>query len=285
MILIVGATGTNGRMVLDGLAKAGVRARALVRNPTKATGLAQPNVEIVAGDLDDPHSLASALAGVDRAFFVAAVDPRLPQWFRTFLEAAQQAGTEHILKFSAMCAEVNSPVELLRQHGETDQLLKDSGLKFTILQPNSFYQNMLWSIDAIKSTGSFYVPMGNARQSLVDVRDIAHVAVAALTTPGHEGKTYEITGPEAISYHDVAAVLSRVLEKPVNYVDVPLEAARQGMIQAGSPPWNANAVAELLGYFAQGHGERTTDIIQKITGTQPITFEQFARDHAGAFRS
>jgi uncharacterized protein YbjT (DUF2867 family) len=282
MILIIGATGTNGREVAVRLAAAGRKVRALVRSPKKATELATLGVEFVPGDLDDPASLDAALRGVERAFIVTAVDQRCVGWFRNFFDAAKRAGTRHIVKFSAMGAG-DPGAEILRQHGETDAMLVSSGVPYTILQPNSFYQNMLWSAGSIRERGEFYLPLRDARLSLVDVRDIASVAMAVLTEAGHEGKTYEITGPESLSFVDVAATLSKVLGKPVRYVDVPPEAAKQAMLAAGMPEWNAAAVTELYGAFATGRYGRTTDIVQRITGKPPISFEQFVRDNATAF--
>jgi uncharacterized protein YbjT (DUF2867 family) len=284
MILVVGATGTNGREVVNRLAAAGEHIRAMVRNPAKAGDLRIANVEVVAGDLDDPASLVAALAGVDRVFFASAVDQRFVAWFRNFLVAARQTSKPHVVKLSAFGADTGSSSEILRQHGETDKLLADSALRFTILRPNAFYQNMLWSAGTIKDHGAFYVPMRDAKQSLVDVRDIAAVAVEALTGPGHEGHVYELTGPESLSYHDVAAKLSVVLGRSIQYVDVPLEAAKQSMLKAGMPEWNAGAVAELYGLFAAGQGARTTDSVATITKKAPISFEQFAQEHAAAFQ-
>jgi uncharacterized protein YbjT (DUF2867 family) len=283
MILVIGATGTNGREVVARLAAAGEKVRALVRDPDRAEDLRRENVEVVRGDLDEPASLDAALAGVDRAFFVAAVGPRFVEWFRNFLDAALRSGGPRVVKFSGMGAGVDSPAEILRQHGETDEALAASGLPFTILRPNSFYQNMLWSAATIKGQGAFYLPMGDARQSLVDVRDIASVAVRALTGPGHEGRTYDLTGPEALSYGDVAEILARVLGRPVRYLDVPPGAALDSMLAGGMPGWNARALSELYGAFAGGTYERTTDAVERTTGARPIPFEQFARDHVAAF--
>jgi uncharacterized protein YbjT (DUF2867 family) len=282
MILVVGATGTNGREVVARLAQAGRPVRALVRDPAKATELRLPNVEVVRGDLDDPASLDVALKGVDRAFLVTAVDQRTGRWCQNFIEAAKRAGRPHVVKFSGMGAG-SAPVEIMRQHGATDQMLAGAGLPFTILRPNSFFQNMLWSAETIRAQGAFYLPLRDARQSLVDVRDIAAVAVEVLTAPGHEGQTYEVTGPEALSYHDVAATLSRVLGKPVRYVDVPPEAARESMLKAGMPAWNATAVTELYEVFATGQFATTTDVVERLTGRPARTFEAFARENASAF--
>jgi uncharacterized protein YbjT (DUF2867 family) len=283
MILVVGATGTNGREVLNRLVAAGRPARALVRDPEKAAGTLGPGVEVVRGDLDDPASLGPAFEGVERAFFLAAVDPRYVRWFGHFLDAALKSKTPHVVKFSALGAHPASPVEIFRQHGETDAALAASGLGYTILRPNAFYQNLLWSAQTIKEQGTIYQPMGIAKQSLVDVRDIADVAVAALTQDGHAGKTYEVTGPESLSFAEIAATFSRVLAKPVKHVDVSPEAALAGMLASGMPEWNAKAVTDLVVSFANGSASRTSDTVEKVAGHPPITFEQFARDHVDLF--
>ena len=283
MILVVGATGTNGREVVHRLADSGRAVRALVRNPSRAGDLQRPGVEIAGGELDDVASLEAALAGVDRAFLVAAVDPNYVEWVGNFAEAAKRSGSPHVVKFSAMGADAGSPVELLRQHGESDALLVGSGLPCTFLQPNSFYQNMFWSSGTIKDHGDFYLPVGDARQSQLDVRDIASVAVKALTGPGHEGKTYELTGPEALTFHEIANQLSKATGKPIRYVPVTRDAAEESMRKAGMPDWNVRALGELYGFFASGQAARLSDAIERVTGRPPIRFEQFARDFASSF--
>jgi uncharacterized protein YbjT (DUF2867 family) len=282
MILVIGATGTNGREVVQRLAGAGHRVRALVRDPEKAGGLRLANLELARGDLNDPASLDRAFQGVSRAFVLTAVGPRTVGWFQSAFEAAKRAGRPHVVKFSGMGAGV-ADAAILRQHAESDALLQASGLPYTILRPNSFFQNLLWSAGTIKDHGAFYLPMRDGKQSLVDVRDHAAVAARVLTEPGHEGKVYELTGPESLAYADVAATLARVLGKPVRYVDVPPEAARQSMLQAGMPAWNADAVTELYGAFATGQFGYRTDAVERIMGTPPIPFERFAGEHAAAF--
>jgi uncharacterized protein YbjT (DUF2867 family) len=286
MILVLGATGTNGREVLQRLAASGVPARALVRDPARARaqGLDAPGVELVPGDFDDRDALNAAFRGVEKAFVLTPVDRLEVDWVRSATGAAKAAGTRHLVRFSAMGADPASPSELARHHGESDEVLKSSGLAWTILQPNSFHQNILWSAGSVKAAGAIYAPMKDARQSFVDVRDIADVAVLALTRTGHEGQVYELTGPESLSYADLARILTEVLGKPVQYVDVPPEAAEAAMRQAGMPEWNAHAVTELFGRFATGAFAKTTDTVARLLGRPPIPFAQFAREHAGSFR-
>jgi uncharacterized protein YbjT (DUF2867 family) len=283
MILVLGATGTNGREVVRRLLAAGQNVRAMVRDPSKAADLASQKLELVEGDLEMPASLSVVLRGVRKAFFVSAVNERYPRHFTTFLQAALGSDAPHIVKLSGMGADIASRSELMRQHGQTDRDLASSGLPFTILRPNSFYQNLLFSAASIKEQGEFYLPLGDARQSLVDVRDIADVATAALTAPGHEGKVYELTGPESLSYSDVASKLSSTLGRQVRYVDVLAEAAHDSMRRSGMPPWNARAVAELYTLFAAGEAARQTGTVSELLGRPPISFDEFARDYAPAF--
>ena len=281
MILITGATGTNGRELVRQLTAAGERVRALVRAPADATGLTGPNVELAAGDFEKPETLEAALRDVDKAFLLTPLAERFVEWQSAFIKAAQRAGLKHLVKFSAMGAGVPE-IELLRLHGQTDDLLRGSGLPFTILQPNSFYQNILSSVETIKTQGAFYWPLKNAALSTVDIRDISAIAVQALTRSGHEGQTYVITGPEALTFEQAAEKLSAVLGRTIQYVDVPLSAAADSMRKAGMSEWDVRVVSELLGYFASGAVAAVTDTVPLLLGRPAISFEQFAKDYRAA---
>ena len=281
MILITGATGTNGQELVRRLTVAGERVRALVRAPADATGLTGPNVELAAGDFEKPETLEAALRDVDKAFLLTPLAERFVEWQSAFIKAAQRAGLKHLVKFSAMGAGVPE-IELLRLHGQTDDLLRGSGLPFTILQPNSFYQNILSSVETIKTQGAFYWPLKNAALSTVDIRDISAIAVQALTRSGHEGQTYVITGPEALTFEQAAEKLSAVLGRTIQYVDVPLSAAADSMRKAGMSEWDVRVVSELLGYFASGAVAAVTDTVPLLLGRPAISFEQFAKDYRAA---
>jgi len=283
MILVTGATGNNGQELVRQLTALGQRVRALVRNPSEAAKLKSPNLELAVGDFDRPETLHSALRGADQAFLLTPVAERSDQWQKDFIEAARRAGVKHLVKFSGMGAGFDTKSELLRLHYQTDLILRKSGIPFTILQPNSFHQNMLSSVATIKAQSKFYWPLKNAPQSTVDIRDISAVAAKVFTTSGHEGKTYVITGPEALTFHQVAEKLSSVLGRKIDYVDVPPEAAADGMRQSGMPEWSVRAVTELLGYFASGAAATVTNTIPSLLGRPAISFEQFAKDHRAAF--
>ncbi len=282
-LLIAGATGTNGRELLKQLSKHGIKARALVRDAAKAAGHASETVELVQGDLADPASLETAFEGIDKAYIVTAIHKDTVRGFKNFFEAAEAASVIHLVKFSAYGADVNSASEVLRQHGHSDKALIKCGIPYTILRPNAFYQNMLWQAGSIRSTGQFFLPVGDARVSKGDVRDVAEATVRILSEEGHENKAYDLTGPESISYYDVAYTLSQALKKPVTYVPVTVDAARTFMLDSGMPEWDANVVAEIQGVFATGIYAPVTDDLEQLLGHRPRTFTEFARDHVQVF--
>jgi uncharacterized protein YbjT (DUF2867 family) len=261
----------------------GQSVRALVRKPAEAAKLDGSNIEVVAGDFDLPETLETALQGVDKAFLLTPVAERFVQWQKDFIQAAQRAKIKHLVKFSGMGAHTRSASLLLKLHAEKDAVLRSSGVPFTILQPNSFHQNMLSSANTIKAQGVFYWPLKKASQSTVDIRDISAVAAKVLASSDHEGKTYVLTGPEALTFQEAAEKLSSVLGRRIQYVDVPISAAADGMRKSGMPDWNVDAVSDLLAYFATGAAATVTDTVPRLLARPATSFEQFVKDHRGAF--
>ena len=156
-LLVAGATGTNGRPLLAELSQRGVPVRALVRDREKAADLAGDTVELVVGDLADRDSLVEAMQGIETAYVVTAVHKDTVAFFDNFFSAAKTAGVGRVVKFSGLRADAASPSEIIRQHGESDDALRASGLQWTILRPNSFYQNLLAQGPVIAATGQFYL--------------------------------------------------------------------------------------------------------------------------------
>lgn len=284
MILLTGGTGTTGSEIVRELAAAGAkRVRALVRNAGRAAFIREAGFEVVEGDFDRPETLEAALAGVERALLLTPPDPRTFEHQRVFVEAAKRAGTRHVVKFSAVGADAGAPGGFARWHGQAEELLKDSGLAWTMLQPNTFMQNLLGQARAIADEGVIYQPVGDARAAFVDARDIAAVAARVLVGEGHEGKTYVVTGPEALSYGEVAEKLTAATGRPVRYVSVTPEQFRAGALAAGLPEWLADALGLLNENFAAGKWSQVTNVVREVGGREPTTFDRFARDHAGAF--
>ena len=185
MILVTGATGSNGSALIPLLAAQGVSVRAMARNAPKAPNTFAPNVEFVAADFDDEASLTKALKGVESAFLTTNSSDRVASQQLCFVKAAADAGVRHVVYLSQLHARPSSPVRFLRYHAEAEAALAYSGMAYTNLRPNFFMQGMLAFAPSIQSQGRFYAPAGDARVSLVDVRDIAAVAAATLTNPGH----------------------------------------------------------------------------------------------------
>jgi uncharacterized protein YbjT (DUF2867 family) len=283
MIVVTGATGQIGSEVVRLLAEKGEKVRPLIRDPKKAMSLSHPNVMFVMGDLSDPKSLDEAFKGASKLFLLTNADPKQVEFQHNAIAAAKRAGIQHVVKVSAVGASKDAPVSMGRWHAETEEELKQSGLKWTILQPHFFMQNLAAMAGSIKSQGAIYVPLKDGKVAMVDTRDIAKVAVEVLTSPGHEGQTYVITGGEAISFHDAARQIGEAIGKPVKYVDIPQEDARKGMLGMGMPEWLVNDMVTLYGAFAAGYGAATTDVVQKVGKAQPRTFAQFAKDNAELF--
>ncbi|HYY17042.1 MAG TPA: SDR family oxidoreductase [Gammaproteobacteria bacterium] len=285
MILITGATGRIGSATVQQLSTGGIRVRALVRSPERAASIAGPGVEIVRGELAQPHVLEAALHGVTRALLVSPLDPRQVALQGNFIEAAKRAGPVHIVKISGLGTALDSPVRSGRWHAQTEAHLEASGLPFTHLRPLFFMQNLLRFAQAVAQTGEFAAALGEGKVAMIDVRDIAAVAVAALTMDGHTGKAYTITGPEALTYDDVAKKLSWVTGKPVSYRDVPSAVVRQRLLETGMPEWYVEVQMDFHAALREGGASIVTDTVESVTGKPPRSFEQFAREHAALFRS
>lgn len=284
-ILVTGATGTIGSNLVEKLAAANVPARALVRTHEKAEQIKQLGLETALGDLEKPETLRAALDRIEKVFLLSAPEERQAELQSNLIEAAKSVGVRHIVKLSAIG--VGSGLESIslgRLHRQTEEELERSGIAYTHLRPNGFMQNSFMFAKTIKTQNAFYAPLGDARVSYVDARDVSSVAFTTLTEDGHENRAYEITGPEALSYYDMAREFSTALGKEVKYVDVPMDAARGAMLGLGMQEWLVNALTELFNFYGEGRADKVTNVVRKVTGKEPITFSQFVRDYAQAFK-
>jgi uncharacterized protein YbjT (DUF2867 family) len=285
MILVTGATGLNGGVLVRLLSARGVPVRALVRNPTRATALSLlPNVEVVEGDMARPDTLAGPLRGVDRAMLISSSDPAMLEVQTNFIDAARKAGVKHVVKLSGIMPDVDSPFRFARMHGEAELKLEQSGMAFTHLRAGEFMHAYFRQVPAIVARGAFLLPMEDARVASIDVTDIAEVAAKALTEPGHEGKIYPLTGPEALTMADVAEKLSAATGKPIRYVSVAPDEARNAQLAAGVPQYTADALAELFAERRKGKESQVWPVIEGILGRRATSFDEFARRHAAIFR-
>jgi uncharacterized protein YbjT (DUF2867 family) len=279
MILVTGATGAVGSHVVRELSNRGEAVRALVRDPARAPA----GVEAVVGDLADPASVRLALDGVDRVFLCCGNGPAQVDHETTVIDAAAAAGVRRLVKLGAEGARIGSPVHFWDTHGRIERHLRASGLASVVLRPTTYLSNLLAHAASVREHGTVFAPAGDAKVAMIDPRDVAEVAAVALTEDGHDGRTYTLTGPAALTHHEVADELSTVAGRPVGYVNVPDPVARQGMVDAGLPEWLAGQIVILWGELRGGAAEATTDVVRVLTGREPRTLAGFLRDHAAAW--
>jgi uncharacterized protein YbjT (DUF2867 family) len=287
-ILITGATGTVGSEVVKKLSGKGeIIIRAAARSTSNNSFKNLNRVQVVQLDYNIPDSLAAAFKGVDKLFLLTPFQSNMVDLTSNLVREAKHSGVKYIVKQSAMGADAEPGITGGRLHRQTEKIIEESEIPFTFLRPNGFMQNFVnYYSNFIKTQGAFYVPAGDAKVSFVDVRDIAAVGVQVLTSNDgkHEGKAYNVTGGEALSYGQAAEILSKELGKNVNYVSVSDEDARKGMREMGMDEWFINSMIELFEIFRAGYASSISPVIEQITGNKPISFSQFASDYAVAFK-
>jgi uncharacterized protein YbjT (DUF2867 family) len=282
-VLVTGVTGTIGRDVAKLLSKNAVPVRACVRDQTKARKQFGTDIALATVDFEDAASFPGALKGAEKVFLLPPLMPNQVEVANAFVDAARRTGVRHIVKLSAIGADASPPYTFGKWHAAADRHIRESGLAFTFLRPNSFMQNFMNYFPP--HDGTIYLPWGNGKASFVDTRDIAAIAAEALTSSEHEGKTYTLTGPAALGIAEVASILSEVAGREINYIDVPESAARDGMLQARLPRWQVDALIELHAANKQNRWSTVTSDIEKVTAKPATSFAQFARDHADRFRA
>jgi uncharacterized protein YbjT (DUF2867 family) len=282
-ILVTGA-GVAGGEVLRQLVAANRTACALVRNPDRAAPFRKLGVELIEGDFANRDSWKRALEGVGAVFNITIAHRDAVAWNSAFLNCAKQSGVRHVVRLSGMSVSPSSPAAFHRQMSECDEALKGSGLSYTILQPNVFHQNMLRMAALIREHGRFRSAVGDARISMVDVRDVGEVAVKALTEDGYAGKVYVLTGPESVTYFDVARLLSNVVGKTVVYETLTEDEAVRELIENGVPESVARSRVGVHRSFSTGAFAEVNSDVQELLHRAPRSFAEFARDYASAFR-
>ncbi|SHM76507.1 SDR family oxidoreductase [Chitinophaga sp. CF418] len=283
-LLITGATGTVGTQLIKMLVSRNTSFRALVRNKEQGNLMSDlPQAEVAVGDLSDAYSLVQALQGIEKAFLLTNSLEQSEQLQLNFVDAAHKAGVKHIVKLSQLAADETSPVRFLRYHAVVENRIKELGMDYTFLRANLFMQGLTAFGHYIKYEGKFYGSLGNAAVSAVDVRDIAAVAATTLTEPGHDNKTYQITGPAAITHLQMAEILSDVLGTAVTYVELSPEQMQGALTVAGFPEWQVGGLIEDYAHYARGEAAGVFNTVKDITGRQATSFEQFAQDYKQYF--
>jgi uncharacterized protein YbjT (DUF2867 family) len=280
-VLVTGATGNTGRAVAENLVHRGTPVRAMVRAEADR-GRLPAGVQPVVADFDDPASIAAALHDAGRAYLVTPSSERAEAQQRRFADLAVQAGVRHLVVLSQLGADEQSPVRFLRYHAAVERHIRDLGIAYTFLRPNLFFQGLLAFARMIAADGRFYAPIGDAKVSAVDVRDIAAVAAAALTETGHDGATYTLTGPAPITHAEIAAALTSALGRDITFIDAPPDMFAENL-QGILPPWQIQGLLEDYAHYRRGEAASVSPAVAEITGRPGIDVRQFALDYAPAF--
>jgi uncharacterized protein YbjT (DUF2867 family) len=281
-ILVTGATGNVGSAAVRELIGRGARVRALVRDPRGARERLGGDVELAAGDFGDPPSLRRALHGVERVLLSSSDSPEKVAHETAVIAAAVAAGVELVVKASTAGARAGSPLPCFDWNGQIEDALRYAFVPAVNLRSAFYMTYLLMAADQVRA-GSLFAPAGDGAIAMVDPRDVGAVAAAVLTSDGHAGRDYTLTGPEAIAYQQVATALVAATGHPVEYLDVPAEAARAGMVAAGMPPWLVEHLDRVFDLVRRGELAETTYTVRTLIGREPRSFADFAHDRARAF--
>lgn len=284
MILVTGATGTVGSEVVRQLLAAGQKVRAWIRSPDKAEGLRKQGAEVALGDFGKPETHREALAGVDQVFLLSAMTPKMAEHETAFINSAKDAGVKHVVLISTAGAGFDPGLKLGKLHRAGELALEASGMAWTVLRPNSFMTNYFGNMGSVKGQGMVYSCTGKSQFAPIDPRDIAAVAAKVLTAPGHEGKTYTLTGPELHNDVTMTQKMAAAIGKAIQVVDVPVEAARTAMVGMGFGEWLAAALCEFYTPGVVEQGARLSSDVQAVLGRPPRSFDEWAKEFGGAFK-
>ncbi len=282
MIFLTGVTGKIGGETVRQLLNKGASLRALVRDEAKAADLKAAGVELVVGDIANADTVRKGLAGAEKAFLLLPNGEQQQAHEKQFTDLAVAAGVKHLVKLSSMEAVADAKTPIPQAHWAAEEHIRASGLGWTMVKPNFFMQNLLASAATIKAQRKLFLPMGDGTTGMADARDIGAVCAEVLTGDGHAGQSYEITGPEVLTFYDVADRFSAVLGEKVEYVPLPMDTFREKMTGI-LVPWHLNAVCELFREIAEIGLDHTTDTFKELIGRDPIPLKQFITDHKAVF--
>ena len=285
MICVNGASGTVSSELIKELESAKVPFRAAYFSKKKAEAARAKGIDAVIMDYNRLEMLRAAFQGCDKLFLLGPNALNQTQLELNAVEAAKAVGVRHIVKQSVMGADEEA-FSLALVHRPVEKAIESSGMAWTFLRPNSFMQNVVTFMgETIKAEAAFYSASGKAKVSHVDVRDIAAVAVKALTEPNHEGRIYTLSGPEALTYDELADELSKVLRRQISHVSLSPSDLKNGMLAEGMPEEIADRMLDLERYFCEDRASFITNHIKQVTGRDPRRFAQYARDCASSLQS
>lgn len=286
-ILVSGAAGQSGALIVQALAAQQWPVRALVRDAAKAQQIANlPGVKVTTGDMAERETLNAALEGVERAMLISSANDRMVETQCTFIDACKQAGVQHVIKFSGEESQNGYDPQRFRytrEHEQIEDYLENSGLQWTHLRPSQFMQVYLREAAAMRQTGELRLPLENIRMSPVDLRDVAKIGAALLAKGGYQGESLRVTGPEALSMADIAGIISKSTGKTIRYVPVSWSERKALLSSAGLPAYFLNALEEQTAERTRNPQAFVDNHTHQLFGLTPTSFEQFAVQHNHIF--
>jgi uncharacterized protein YbjT (DUF2867 family) len=285
MILITGATGKSGSATARALSDLGQGYRALIRNPEKEEELKALGAEVVIGSIEDNQSLVKAMSDVEKVLILLPNSENQLALETQIVDVALQSGTKHIVKVSSIEATPDATSPIPKLHLEVENYIKASGLEWTMVKPNFYMQNLLGSATTIKEQAKIFLPMGEGKTGMIDTRDVGKVIAKVLSEEGHSSMNYEITGPEILSFYDVAETFSNALNKTVNYIDLPMPAYKEILSNFLTNQWHLDAVIDLFEGIREGGIEEKTDTYEALMGEPPKSLEEFIIEHSFIFKN
>jgi (4-alkanoyl-5-oxo-2,5-dihydrofuran-3-yl)methyl phosphate reductase len=285
VIVVTGATGTVGSGILPVLAAAGEKVRAVSRRPPqdRIDRDRADRLEWFPADLADSKTLDGLADGAD-AIFLLPVGPGGPEQARNVLAQAERSGVGLIVSLSALSVGHGASDPISTWHRATEAVVTAGSVPWCVLRPGGFMSNTLRWADSIRQAGAVYAPYGHGRTAVIDPGDISACAVTCLLQPGHAGRTYELTGPQALSNGEQVQVISQATGREITYVEVSPEAARESMTSAGMPPEAADAVLGTLAAANSEFAAAVTDDVAATIGRPPGSFEHWVAQNQASFR-
>lgn len=284
-MLVTGATSAVGMALMTEMLVRKIPVRAFLHKASVAEKLQRQGIETFVGDMAEQKSVQKALQGIESIYLIVPTSEHLFTIEQLWIEEAKKVGIRHLVTQSEIGADPQSFCPLLQLHGRAEEVLRASGLPYTILRTLYLMQNFgPMYAQSILAEGMMYAPLGQGSVSYVDERDVARVAIHLLTEEKYYDQEYEVTGPEALSCTRLAEVFSTLLGKPVRFTNVSDEEAEQGLLKLYSP-WAAHAVVTLLQFYRQGGGDFVSASIGKIAACTPCTVSTYISEHLPLFQS